>query len=378
MNNDVLERFRHLKSLSQLDPGNTQLTRACMEAALQARAYDFVLERAEKTLATATADIAALFDKGSALIGLREYRAAAAILQDVLARQPQLQAARINLGLCHYCLGEFSEARAPLDAAYADGDRSAGLLRLIVSTYHHLGLMDEAVALCEANPQPVGADAALAGTYALVYLDADEAQAAGEWAARALAGNPRSVDGLVVDGTLRILDMEVNRAKREFELALELAPNTARAWIGLGTLALLENDLPRARAQLTRGVELMPGHVGSWHVLAWTHLMGNDLDAAEAALQRSLELDRNFGETHGALAAVAALRGKREEAERGIEVALRLDANCLSAQFARSVLIGRAGNTDEAKRLIRVTAAGLASGGDSMLNRAIGRATRRH
>src|SRR5262245_19828129 len=131
LNSDALERFQRLESLSRLDPGNAQLARACVEAALQAQAYNFVLERAETQLAIQPADLAALFDKASSLIGLRDYREAAAILRDVLALQPQIVAANINLGLCHYCLEEFTEARVPLDAAYAAGDRSAGLLRLL-------------------------------------------------------------------------------------------------------------------------------------------------------------------------------------------------------------------------------------------------------
>jgi tetratricopeptide (TPR) repeat protein len=376
-NTDALERFRRLQSLCQLDPGNTQLGRACVEAALQAHAYDFVLERAEKQLAVQPADVAALFDKASSLIGLREYRDAAAALQNVLALQPQIVAANINLGLCRYCLGEFSEGRAPLDAAYAAGDRSAGLLRLLVSTYHHVSLLDEALAICQANPQPALSDPALAGTYALVYLDSDDADGASEWAGRALASNPRNVDALVADGTVGVLRMETSRAEREFELALEIAPNTARAWIGLGTLALLSNDLPRARHQLARGVELMPGHVGSWQMLGWAHLLANDLDAAESTLQHALVLDRNFAENHGAITAVAALRGKPDEAEHEIEIALRLDPQCLSAQFARSVLMSRAGNPEEGQRLVRVTANRFAAGNKSALSRAIGRVSGR-
>ena len=373
---ETIERFERLRSLHRLDPANDRLARDCIDAALQAGAYDFVLERSVQALAATPADLQALFDNASALIGLRDYRGAIGSLRSLLERQPQVHAARINLGLCHYALGEFAEAREPLDAVYLAGDRSAGLLRLIVSTYHHLGLIDEALAVCEANPAPSGADAALAGVYALVYMDAEMPQPAGEWAARALAANPRSVDGLIVDGTLNILKFDLPRAREQFDLALEIAPATARAFIGLGTLALLENDLARARTQLARGVELMPTHVGSWHVLAWAHLMARDLDAAEAAMLHALELDRNFAETHGGLASIAALRGNRAEAQRLIEVALRLDAKCLSAQFARSVLLGLSGRAADAKRLVLSTASGLAAEDGSVLSRVIERVTR--
>jgi tetratricopeptide (TPR) repeat protein len=306
---------------------------------------------------------------------MRDYRGAIATLQAVLERHPGLPAAQMNLGLSHYLLNEYAEALPPLAAAYESGDRSGNLLGLLVSTHHHLGDIDKAFELCEANPQPSGTDARLAGVYALVYLDYEEEQKAREWARRALIANPRSVDGLIVDGTLNIADMEFAVARKQFELSLEVAPDTARAYIGLGTLALLDNDLAHARKHLQRGVDLMPQHVGSWHVLAWAHLLANDLDAAEAALRRALEIDRNFSETHGGLASIAALRGQRAEAEKLIEIALRLDEKCLSAQFARSVLIGLAGNPDRAKRLVMRTASGLASEHRMLLSRVIQRST---
>jgi tetratricopeptide (TPR) repeat protein len=372
------DRFLRLQSLLQQDPANEHLARDCIEAALRAGEFGFVADRAQALLSANPSDPRGLFDLASAHIGLREYRAAIEPLQRVLEQLPGLQAARLNLALAHYCLGEFAEARVLLDALYAEGDRSATSLRLLVSSYHHLGLIDEAVALCEANPAPQGADAGLAGAYALAYLDADEAEPAGVWAQRALAQNADSIDGLVVGGTLDILDMQLGRARARFDRALGLASATARAWIGLGTLDLLANDPRLARSHLERGVELMPRHVGSWHVLAWAQLMSNDLDAAEASLQRALELDRNFAETHGGLAAIAALRGNSAAAEQGIEIALRLDEGCLSAQFARSVLIGRQGRSDEARRLIRRTAGGLASGKAGVLKRVLERVTRNH
>jgi len=370
------DRFLRLQSLLQQDPENKHLARDLVDAALRAGEFEFVAERATGLLNANPADPQGLFDLASARIGQRDYRAAIEPLRRVLEQLPGLAAARLNLGLSHYCLGEFADALVPLDEAYAAGERSASVLRLLVSTYHHLGRIDEALALCEANPAPHGADAGLAGAYALVYLDADEAEPAGVWAERALAQNPDSIDGLVVAGTLDILDMQAPRARARFERALEIASTTARAWIGLGTLDLLANDLSNALSNLKRGVQLMPGHVGSWQVLAWAQMMSQDLDGAEASLQRALEIDHNFAETHGGLASIAALRGRSEEAERGIEVALRLDENCLSAQFARSVLIGSTGKPSEARHLIRRTATGFSSRKAGVLARVIERINR--
>jgi Tfp pilus assembly protein PilF len=330
----TLERLGQLQQMLRADPGNQRLAGECVDLAL----------------------------------ACGEYVKAIGLLRDVIALRPELLAAQINLGLCHYLLAQFADARAPLEAAYRTGERSPGLLRLLVSTYHHLGLMSEAIAVARENPQAAAEDAALAGVYALAYLDANQAQSAAKWAARALAGDPNSIDGLTTQATLDASRMHVAHARERFERVLQLSPDNGRAWVGLGTLALLDRNLPRARELLTRGVELMPTHVGSWLVLAWVHLFARDLDSAEQVLQQAAKIDRNFSEVQGGLAAVAALRGDVQGAERGIEVALRLDPKCLSAQFARSVLISRSGDSERGRELIRKTVSGLSPGDGSLLS----------
>jgi tetratricopeptide (TPR) repeat protein len=365
------DRLGRLQALLLADPDNQRLARDCIDLALASGDYDFVLQHTQKILSGSPQDVTASFDRASALIGKRQFAQAIGVLQGIVARHPDISAASMNLGLCHYRLAQYSDALAPLEAVYAGGDRSAGLLRLLVSTCHHLGRMEKAVELVKANPQPATKDAKLAGVYAIAYLDSNLPKEAARWAAKALTLEPDSIDGLTVQATLDAARMLVVHAREKYERVAQLAPENGRAWVGLGTLALLERDFARARSLLVRGTELMPGHVGSWHVLAWAYLLSGDLDHAAQILEKSAQIERNFAETHGGLAAVAALRGDREAAERGIEVALRLDPKCVSAQFARSVLLSRAGNPDGGKQLIRDTMASLSPADGSLLSRVI-------
>jgi Tfp pilus assembly protein PilF len=367
----TLERLGQLQQMLRADPGNQRLARECVDLALACGDYDFVLHRTEDILSGSPLDLTASFDRATALIGKRDFARAIGVLREITALQPGLLAAQINLGLCHYLLAQFADARTPLEAAYQAGDRTSGLLRLLVSTYHHLGLLNEAIAIAKENPQAAAADAALAGVYALAHLDANLPQSAAKWATTALAADPNSIDGLTVQATLDVSRMHVAHARERFERVLQLSPENGRAWVGLGTLALLDRNLPRARDLLTRGVELMPTHVGSWLVLAWVHLFSRELDSAEQVLQKAAKIDRNFSEVQGALAAVAALRGDVQGAQRGIEVALRLDPKCLSAQYARSVLISRSGDPERGRELIRKTVSGLSPGDGSLLSRVL-------
>jgi tetratricopeptide (TPR) repeat protein len=369
------EKLGRLKNLLRYDPRNERLIRDAVGVALEAADYDFVLEQTRAALATAPNDLRALFDRASALIGKREYREAAEALESVVALSPDITAAQFNLGLCYYTLGQYDRARAPLDAAYAAGERSIDTLRLIVSTHHHLGLVDEAVAIADANPVPAGCDAALPGVYALLYIDVEQPLPAARYAAQALAANPDSIDGLVAQATLDAVRLRVEPARQRYARALELAPGTGRAWIGLGSLALLDRDFERAQAHIKRGLQHLPNHTGSWLLLAWVHILSNHLDAAEQTLRHTLELDRNFAEAHGALAAVLAMCGNREGAEREIEIAHRLDPEGLSMQFARSVLMARGGDSAAARKIIEDSFAALTSG-DGVIGSALKRATR--
>jgi Tfp pilus assembly protein PilF len=370
----VVGRLARFKAMLETDPTNQGLARQCIDLALQAHDYEFVLERTGMTLALTPSDTRAQFDRASALIGKREFEPAAQLLGAMLERDPEVVAARFNLGLCLVCLKRYEAARPHLDAVYRAGERPDGLLRLLVSTHHHLGLIEDAVSIADENPKPAADDPATAGIYALLYLDADLPEQAARWAAHALERNADCVDALLTQATLHTAQMQAADARSQYERVLQLAPSNGRAWIGLGALALLQNDFAAAKAQLARGIEHMPRHVGSWHVLAWTNLLTGELDEAERGFRKALDLDRNFAETHGALASIAALRGDRASAQRSIEVALRLDQQCLAAQFARSLLVGSAGGDPAAARkIVHRTITRLSQRDGGVVGRMLGR-----
>jgi tetratricopeptide (TPR) repeat protein len=371
-------RLASLTGMLKLDPGNTSLRTQCVDLALSLGKFDEAQAIVHSRLRESPYDAAALFDNATVHIARKQFRDAIPPLKALLSGGHANSGVLINLGLSHYCLTEYADARTALQKAYDAGDRSGGLIRLLVSSLHHVGQLDEAVAIADANANVAREDGALAGVFALAYLDAERAIPAARWAKTALRLNPDSVDGLVVDGTLQITQMRVAQARQEFNRALELAPQTGRAWLGLGTLALLEKDFVQARHFLDKAVQHLHAHVGTWHMIAWAHLMSGDLDGAAAAFDKSLELNRNFAETHGGIAAVAALRGEREAAERSIAIAQRLDPECLSAIFARAILTGASGDAKLARRIIADTAAGLAKRDNSALSKLLQESSRSH
>lgn len=339
----VTARLGRLQQLLQADPANAGLRRQCVELAAQAGKFDVVVQLADAVLEANSSDATASFDKATGLIGQRAYREAVEILERISPPAAAASAVLANIALCYFCLGNFAAARRNLDQCYERGDRSAGLLRLLVSSCHQLGALDDAVRIAGENEQVASSDAALAGVYALLYLDANDAARAAKWAKATLRMNPRSVDGRVTEATLATARLQLDRARQMLEGVIEDAPDTGRAWIGLGTLALLDRRLDVAQQQLQRGLELMPSHVGSWHLLGWAQLVSGETDAAEGTFRHALQMDRNFAESHGALATIAALRGERQRAQELISIALKLDPQSMAARYAAAVLSGRSG-----------------------------------
>lgn len=371
-----VDKLDRLTGMLRVDPTNKPLYRQCADLASALGRYETLAQLASDALARHPGDAAAIFDKSTALIAARDYRAALEFLATLDPVSARDTAVRSNQGLCLYQLGEYEQARPHLEDCYQQGVRSAGLLRLLVSTYHHLGLMDEAVSVAAENADAGSADAALAGVYALLYLDADEITHAARWAQTALNLNPKSIDGRVTQATLLTLRVETERARQMLESVVQDAPSVGRAWIGLGALALLAQDLKGAIGHLTRGLELMPGHVGSWHILGWAQLLSQDLSAAQRTFEHAMEMDRNFAESHGGLASIAAIRGERGRAEQLIQVALRLDADCLSARFAQSVLASGAGDVNQARKLLDSAVGRLAGEDSSALGKLLTKTTR--
>jgi tetratricopeptide (TPR) repeat protein len=354
-------RLARLETLLLAEPENLPLHRECVELAMRGNEYPRALGMIDARLARHPADPEALFARANALMGLRQFEDAVHVLKALEEQGVAPVSVMQNLATCNFMLGRYENVRSYGERLIAAGEKSADILQLTIAALHHLGEMDPAVKLADENAAAAASHGRLAGTCAMVFLDMGDPQKASTHAAVAVAQNPDSLDGLLVQATLAAANLDNEQAFRQFSRVLELAPQFGRAWLGLGMLATLAQDFVRARELLERATQLMPEHVGSWHALAWAHFFGGDAAGAEKHFAHALELDHNFAESHGALAAMLALKGDRAAAEREIEIAERLDKNNMSSQFARAMLLERSQGPQAGHEFIRNTVRGLAS-----------------
>lgn len=346
------QRLRTLEGLLKADPCNPQLLNECVSVAQGMSDLDAVLQLTDAALSVQPDHLGALNARAQVYIQRGDYLSSIKNLNALLKVNSTIWPAHQDLGLCHFCRGEFQQAREPLEFAYLHGERSAGLIRMLVSTYHHLGLIKEALETASSNLVVARDDAALAGVFALLYIDNNDANSARHWALHALSLDAECMDALTAVATLHTADGRLDEAAIEFERVRARAPRAGRAWLGLGTIAMLRRQLPQALTELGRAVELLPTHVGTWHMLGWTQLLSGELNGAEQSFRQALKLSPFFAESHGSLAATAAMRGDAVTAQRLIDMARRLDATSASAEFAAAVLTGRSGESAKAREMV--------------------------
>jgi len=161
--------------------------------------------------------------------------------------------------------------------------------------------------------------------------------------------------------------IDIAEAKRLFETALEIDPQSTMALSGLAsTLGWMINfgwtdDIDAARAvalaAARRAVDLDENDAWSHATLGLISFYMNQLDAAAAACRRALELNPNLAAAEGWLGVVLSWRGDYDEAILHAENAIRLSPRDIHSMgsFARTCAEFGAGRYEQAVQWARKT-----------------------
>ncbi|HEF5873489.1 TPA: tetratricopeptide repeat protein [Burkholderia cenocepacia] len=334
-------RVERLLSFLDADPDNLNLLADAASAAFDANDFALCDELLDRHAARAPLPPALAHQRGLAALSQHRFDAALRAFAPLLTTHDD-PAIRYNAAYATAMLGRFDEAVSLLDDATLAS--VPGAIPLKLRALHHLGRLDDAIALGRRHIDRPDASPELYGALATALFDAasvDDARRCAE-----LAGD--TVDGLTVRGLLALDDASVDPARELFRRALALAPDSARATLGLGLVELSAQQFPVARELLDHAANTLNVHPGAWVAAAWGHLFDGAPDAARTRFERAAALDRGFADAHGGLAVVCVHEGRIDEAKRHAEIARRLDASCLSAALVDSMIATRTGDERKA------------------------------
>lgn len=335
-------RFERLKAYLAADPGNLTLMADAADAAMNEGRFADVIDMVDRHAAIAPPPPSLINVLGLCALAEGRHEDAAGIFAALLAGAPDDPALRFNLAWAREQAGDHRGALEAIGSSAGTGTAAA----LVVRSLHNLGQLDEAIAVGDAWEGREGSPE-LWGGLAAVALDAEDLDRAQRWASRGIA----SPDGLAAQGVLEMMEARNGEARRLFEEALALRPDSGRGLLGMGSVLLDEGRPEEAAKQFDAAGEIYGDHLGTWVAAGWAWLLAGDQAAARARFDRAVAIDDSFGEGHGGLAVIDMMEGHIEDATRRSEIALRLDRQGLGGTLARSLLLDRAGETTAAARI---------------------------
>lgn len=152
-------------------------------------------------------------------------------------------------------------------------------------------------------------------------------------------------------GLLETLELQLERAVRDFERAIELKPNyaTAHHWLMLGHLSLGRFD--PAIAEGKRAIELDPLSLIINADYSWTYSCAHRFDEAEKQARKTLEIDPHFFLAHYYLGGILQMKGRLAEAIPEFQKSVELNNDPYSLAMLGQAY-ARNGQKEEAQKVL--------------------------
>ncbi|MDH5325975.1 MAG: tetratricopeptide repeat protein [Gammaproteobacteria bacterium] len=330
------EQLKKYQAYHEQDPGNVNIVAQLSDLHYQLGQFDAAKEVLQSV--NLQAEPGLMFRLSNIAIARGDAEEAIEVLEQLNAMGVDNSAVKYNLAFAKTLTRQFEDAKELLLNIDAGDDMAPQSPKLLSRCYHHLGGLEEGIALMQEYTQQHKQDAEALGILALLNVDASHDDQARECAEQSIRIDDANLEARVALGSLALDEYDTDLAGKHFSKALNRSPKSGRAWSGLGMVDMMNMDIPKAISDLEKAVKFMPQHLGSWQALAWCQLMMDDIEGAKASFNSAMEVDHNFSENHGGLAVIAVLEGRRDEAKALARKAVLLDPNSFSGRFAQSML----------------------------------------
>jgi tetratricopeptide (TPR) repeat protein len=258
-------------------------------------------------------DIATPFRAGQMALKQGDFRGAVEDFKKVLALDPGLLEAEVNLGLAYQSLLDYGAAAGFLSHALQDRPNLGGINVIVGMDYIKLGSPEKAapylLRALELNPSSQDAHEAMA----LYYLTKDNVQGAEEQYRKAADLDPDKSEALFKVGH-EYLDLGARLAYR----GARLYPDSPWGHRFLGDTLLERNRWEDAAQEYQKALAIDAKQSGLHALIGETRLHGGKLGEAEAEFRKELQLDPRYERAWLGLANIQLGRAQGVDALRSV------------------------------------------------------------
>jgi tetratricopeptide (TPR) repeat protein len=258
-------------------------------------------------------DIATPFRAGQMALKQGDFRGAVEDFKKVLALDPGLLEAEVNLGLAYQSLFDYGTAARFLSHGLQERPNLGGLNVIVGMDYLKLGSPEKAapylLRALELNPSSQDAHEAMA----LYYLTKDNVQGAAEQYRKAADLDPDKPEALFKVGH-EYLDLGARLAYR----GARLYPDSPWGHRFLGDTLLERNRWEDAAQEYQKALAIDPKQSGLHTLIGESYSRGGKLDEAEAEFRKELQLDSRYERAWLGLANTQLARAQAVDALRSV------------------------------------------------------------
>jgi putative PEP-CTERM system TPR-repeat lipoprotein len=305
-------------------------------------------------------------------------------IDDVLAREPNNAAAILVKAQFLLQENKVDEALARARAAAAADGKSAQAQYMLGTIYAAKNLPDEAIEafneVLKINPRATAAQIQIsrlqlakgAATPAVDFAQQAVSAEPGNPVARLLLARslmakgdlPRAeseMTGLVERfpkaspvhaqmGALHVLRKDPVNARRSYETAIQLDPNSMEAAAGLATLDIMAKRVPEARARVDARLARMPTDAQTLMLAARVYGMTGDVARAEQLLVKTVEVAPETLDAYGMLGQIYIQQRKLDQAREKFEELGRRQTRPVAAETMVGMILQMQGRNAEAQK----------------------------